>query len=194
MTPTVPRRIAVGSIFIECNQFGGVPADLARFEQCELQRNRDVLTMTNGVVGGCLGQTEGKGAFPELAQMTREFKQLPGVIATALTITHPYLDFARMGGGALVVTDNNLDPAIHLSRQIADLCWRRCCRGQYCHGSSLGPIRFGFAILRHGCRPRSSNELPPRRDRKKSNTDHRSPTRPEVGTTRNLDWQYCWFI
>lgn len=55
------------------------------------------------LVGGCLGQTEGKGAFPELAQMTREFKQLPGVIATALTMTHPYLDFARMGGSAMVV-------------------------------------------------------------------------------------------
>ena len=52
MTPTAPRRIAVGSIFIECNQFGGVPADLARFEQYELQRNSDVLTMTNGAVGG----------------------------------------------------------------------------------------------------------------------------------------------
>ena len=77
------------------------------------------------LVGGCLGQTEGKGAFPELAQMTREFKRLPGVIATALTMTHPYLDFARMGGGALVVTDNNIDQAIRLSRQVADLYWER---------------------------------------------------------------------
>ena len=36
-------RIAIGSIFIECNHFGGVPADLETFARCELWRGAEVL-------------------------------------------------------------------------------------------------------------------------------------------------------
>jgi len=47
-------RIALGSIFIECNQFGGTPADLARFQQYELHRGDDILKIDQGTVGGML--------------------------------------------------------------------------------------------------------------------------------------------
>ena len=47
-------HVAVGSIFIECNQFGGTPADLARFEQYELRRGTAMLDAGEGVVGGML--------------------------------------------------------------------------------------------------------------------------------------------
>ena len=75
------------------------------------------------LVGGVLGQTEGEGAFAKLVRMTKELLQLPGVLSTNLTMTHPYLDFPSMGGGALVVTDNDVDRAVTLSCQIAERFW-----------------------------------------------------------------------
>lgn len=48
------RRIAVGSIFTECNHFGGRPTDLADFERQELRRGAEVLGATTGTVGGML--------------------------------------------------------------------------------------------------------------------------------------------
>ena len=47
-------RIALGSIFIECNQFGGTPADLARFQQYELHHGDEILKIDQGTVGGML--------------------------------------------------------------------------------------------------------------------------------------------
>ncbi|MBG86043.1 MAG: hypothetical protein CMO80_03975 [Verrucomicrobiales bacterium] len=48
-------RIALGSIFIECNQLGGVPTDLGCFERCELRRGDEILKQDTGVVGGMSG-------------------------------------------------------------------------------------------------------------------------------------------
>ena len=47
-------RIAIGSIFTECNHFCGVPLTLADFERTELRRGEDVLTQSAGTVGGML--------------------------------------------------------------------------------------------------------------------------------------------
>ena len=46
------RSIAVGSIFIECNHFGGTPADLDTFRRSELLFGDEVLEVTDGVIGG----------------------------------------------------------------------------------------------------------------------------------------------
>lgn len=51
---TAARRIAVGSIFTECNHFGGRPTDLAAFERQELRRGAEVLGAMTGTVGGML--------------------------------------------------------------------------------------------------------------------------------------------
>lgn len=48
------KKIAVGSIFIECNQFGGKPAELADFQQYVLTRGEAMLQQSEGVVGGIL--------------------------------------------------------------------------------------------------------------------------------------------
>lgn len=53
MTKSTPR-IAVGSIFTECNQLGGVPIDIAWFERYELRRGDEILAVDKGVVGGML--------------------------------------------------------------------------------------------------------------------------------------------
>lgn len=48
------HRIAIGSIFTECNELGGVPIDLSWFERYELHRGEAILGVSNGVVGGML--------------------------------------------------------------------------------------------------------------------------------------------
>jgi len=47
-------RIAIGAIFTECNQLGGVPIDLAWFERYELRRGDEILAVDKGVLGGML--------------------------------------------------------------------------------------------------------------------------------------------
>ena len=48
------QRIAIGSIFTECNQLGGVPIDLTWFERYELYRGHNMLQINTGVLGGML--------------------------------------------------------------------------------------------------------------------------------------------
>ncbi len=48
------RPIAVGSIFIECNHFGGTPASLETFRRSELLHDDAVLAVNEGVIGGML--------------------------------------------------------------------------------------------------------------------------------------------
>src|SRR5262245_28431186 len=50
----MPHRIALGSIFIECNHFGGARADLEAFRRSELFYGPKVLERTGGTVGGML--------------------------------------------------------------------------------------------------------------------------------------------
>ncbi|MCZ6634955.1 MAG: M81 family metallopeptidase [bacterium] len=47
-------RVAIGSIFTECNQLGGVVIDLSWFERYTLARGEDILDIDSGVVGGML--------------------------------------------------------------------------------------------------------------------------------------------
>ena len=48
-------RVAIASLFIECNQLGGVLTTLANFERCDLWRGGEILTQMSGSVGGMLG-------------------------------------------------------------------------------------------------------------------------------------------
>jgi microcystin degradation protein MlrC len=57
-------RIAVGSIFVECNEFGGRPTDMARFRQYELRYGPDVLHLVDGAVGGMLQVLAEQGGEP----------------------------------------------------------------------------------------------------------------------------------
>lgn len=47
-------RIAIGSIFTECNHFCGQPLTLRDFERNELRRGTEILNQTTGTVGGML--------------------------------------------------------------------------------------------------------------------------------------------
>ena len=65
-------RLAVGSIFTECNHLGGTPLQLADFERGELTRGDALLATTHGTLGGALATLRGSGAtvLPTLAAST----------------------------------------------------------------------------------------------------------------------------
>ncbi|HQY26228.1 MAG TPA: M81 family metallopeptidase, partial [Thermoflexales bacterium] len=47
-------RIALGAIFTECNELGGVPIDLSWFERFDLKHGDEIFDMRHGAVGGML--------------------------------------------------------------------------------------------------------------------------------------------
>src|SRR5262245_20804987 len=51
--PQTPK-VALGSIFTECNHLGGAPTRLEAFERQELRRGPEVLQISSGTVGGML--------------------------------------------------------------------------------------------------------------------------------------------
>ena len=54
-------RVAIGGILTECNHFGGVLTDMARFEQYELCRGEQIMQLESGVVGGMLQVMRDRG-------------------------------------------------------------------------------------------------------------------------------------
>lgn len=62
------RPIAVGSIFIECNHFGGTPANIETFRRSELLFGDEVRDITEGVIGGMFDvlQNAGRSVAPLL--------------------------------------------------------------------------------------------------------------------------------
>lgn len=59
---TKSPRVAIGGILIECNDFGGSPADLAAFERVVLARGDAVLDVRTSVTGGMLDVLEGQNS------------------------------------------------------------------------------------------------------------------------------------
>lgn len=57
-------RIALGAIFTECNELGGMPIDLSWFERYELHRGDAILMLNSGVAGGMLQVLRERQAQP----------------------------------------------------------------------------------------------------------------------------------
>ena len=51
----------MGSLFIECNQLGGVPTGMDGFRRCELRRGTEILHQKSGVIGGMCRQLASDG-------------------------------------------------------------------------------------------------------------------------------------
>lgn len=47
-------RIAIGALLVECNHFGGIPTDNTSFQRTQYLRGAEILTLTDGTVGGFL--------------------------------------------------------------------------------------------------------------------------------------------
>jgi len=57
-------RIAVGSLFTECNHLGGRPLEISDFERGELCAGQDLLAISAGTLGGALSRLRQGGAEP----------------------------------------------------------------------------------------------------------------------------------
>ncbi len=77
------------------------------------------------IVSGIHGGTEGVGPFADCMRLAKSYERTAGVLSTSLFLVHPYLDLPDMGGGAVVITDNNLEAAVELASEIAGKYWSR---------------------------------------------------------------------
>lgn len=77
------------------------------------------------LVSGVHGHTEGEGPFADVMRRAKSFERLPGVATTSAFLVHPYLDLPDMGGGGLVVTNNDPALARRLATELAELYWQK---------------------------------------------------------------------
>jgi microcystin degradation protein MlrC len=77
------------------------------------------------IVGAVRGNTEGQGPFADLMRYGKSLEGQGTVRSTSVFLVQPYLDSPGMGGGGLVITDNDLDHAVKLARGIAMRYWER---------------------------------------------------------------------
>ncbi len=77
------------------------------------------------LVSGCNGHTDGPGPFADLMREAKALERQPGVISANMILVHPYLDVPEMGGGGIVITDNNPALARELASGLAKGYWER---------------------------------------------------------------------
>lgn len=77
------------------------------------------------IVGGVHSGTEGDAPFADVMRLAKSMEQEPGVLSTSAFLVHPYLDLPNMGGGGLVITDNDSERAAKLAEQVAAYYWSR---------------------------------------------------------------------
>lgn len=77
------------------------------------------------LVGGVRGHTEGDGPFADVMRFAKGHEGKGGVLSTSVFLVHPYLDLPDMGGGGLVITDNDMPGAVALAGEIARRYWDR---------------------------------------------------------------------
>lgn len=77
------------------------------------------------LVGGVLGHTEGEGPFANVMRFGKSHEGKDGIVSVSVFLVHPYLDLPDMGGGGLVITNNDMDRATALAEEIARRYWER---------------------------------------------------------------------
>lgn len=77
------------------------------------------------LVSGVLGHTDGPGPFADVMRLTKSYEARPGILSTSAFLVHPYLDVPGMGGGGLVITQDDRQLAESLAVEIARQYWLR---------------------------------------------------------------------
>ena len=77
------------------------------------------------LVSGVHGGTVMPGPFAEIMAMAIAAEAQPSVLSASALLVHPYLDLADMGGGGLVVTDNDMNLAANMAEAMADVYWEK---------------------------------------------------------------------
>ena len=77
------------------------------------------------LVSGCNAQTEWPGPFADLMRASKKLEGAGGVLSANMILAHPYLDVPELGGGAIVITDNDASLARSHAVQLARDYWAR---------------------------------------------------------------------
>ena len=77
------------------------------------------------LTGAIHGSTEDDDPFAQVMRLAKTEERRDGILSTSAILVHPYLDFAGMGSGAVVISDGDYDKAEVLARQLASEYWQR---------------------------------------------------------------------
>jgi microcystin degradation protein MlrC len=77
------------------------------------------------VASGVYGHTEGDGPFADVMRAAKSLERRPEIYSTSAILVHPYLDLPNMGGGALVIANNQRTLAEQLATELAQMYWAR---------------------------------------------------------------------
>ncbi len=77
------------------------------------------------IVTAIHGGTNGAGPFADCMRMAKSLEGQERVLSTSLFLVHPYIDVPDMGGGGLVICNDDMDQAVKLAQEIALQYWSR---------------------------------------------------------------------
>lgn len=75
------------------------------------------------ITGAIHASTHGDDPFARLMRRAKAYEGRNGVLSTSVILVQPFLDVVDMGSGAIVITDNDLDSAVRLARELAEAYW-----------------------------------------------------------------------
>ena len=77
------------------------------------------------ITGAIYGSTEGDDPFAQVMRIAKSHEGKGGVLSTSVFLVHSFLDQPDMGSGAVVITDDDMDRAVSIARQVAEDYWAR---------------------------------------------------------------------